>query len=294
MMKGLWVIWAVVALVLLSAGAAYGFQSAAVQKDIVYFCCPDKALTMDIYSPSQKEGLFPAIIYVHGGGWYSGDKTTGAGQDDIHSLVQKGYLVASIDYRLAPRYQFPAQIEDLKCAVRFLRANAALYKIDPAHIGVFGDSAGGHLAALLGTSEDCDWPDNSPITGCQSARVQAVVEMFGPVDLTRHFERERSLLIEHVFGTSDPESETIIRASPVTYVTNNDPPFLIIQGDKDEVVAPEQSEILFNKLISAGVPATLVSVSNSGHEFAPEGGTLSPSRSEITALLADFFGRYLK
>ncbi len=293
-MKVLWVILAVVALVLLSAGAAYGFQTTTVQKDVVYSCGADKPLAMDIYSPSQKEGLFPAIIYVHGGGWYSGDKTTGAGQDDIQALVNNGYLVASIDYRLAPKYQFPAQIEDLQCAVRFLRSNAVLYNIDPARIGVFGDSAGGHLAALLGTSDDSDWPDNSPLPGCQSARVQAVADMFGPMDLTRHFERQWSLVIEHVFGTSDPESENVRQASPVTYITQDDPPFLIIQGDRDEVVAPEQSEILFNKLTSAGIPATLVSVRNSGHEFVPVGGSLSPSRSEITILLVDFFDRCLK
>ncbi len=294
MKKGLFIILGVVLVAFLSARSAYGLQAPVVQRDVVYCNCQGIPLTMDIYYHKLARAPVPVILYIHGGGWYSGDKTTGTGREDIPELVGRGYLVAAVNYRLAPRYKFPAQIEDLKCAVRFLRVNAATYGLDPAHIGVFGDSAGGHLAALLGvTEENCRFDDALGWIK-QSTQVQAVVDMFGPADLTLTFERDRSLLIEHVFGTSDPEDEIIRRASPVTYVSSDDPPFLIIHGNRDDQVLLNQSEELYQKLVSTGVPANFTVVQNSGHNFNPIGGSISPSRSEITTAIGDFFDQYLK
>ena len=121
-----------------------------------------------------------------------------------------------------------------------------------------------------------------------------MVDMFGPSDLTLTFERDRSLLMEHVFGTADTEDEIIRRASPVTSVSSDAPPFLIIHGDKDDQVLPEQSQLLYQKLVSAGVPASLMVVKNAGHGLVPVGGQISPGRSEISGLVADFFDQYLK
>lgn len=270
------------------------FSLIEVERDITYAVPDGIPLRMDIYRPAESEGLLPAILYVHGGGWYSGDKTEGIGQRDIPALVAQGYMVAAINYRLAPRYKFPAQIEDLKSAVRFLRANATTYGIDTAHIGAWGDSAGGHLVTLLGVT-DADAGFQGAGCECYSDRVQAIVDIYGPCDLTLFYEGDNSPHIEHVFGTTDPESPAITRASPVTYVTGDDPPFLIIHGDKDDVVPLQQSQMLYQRLVSAGIPADLLVVKNSGHRFNPtDDGSISPSRSDITSAIADFFGQYLK
>jgi len=290
------VILAAVMLTLMSAGSVSGYMPAEVDRDVVYCCCEDCDLALDFYYPESDEGLLPVIIYLHGGGWYSGDKTSEFGQKDIPELVSRGYMVVAVNYRLAPKYKFPCQIEDVRAAVCFLRSNAEYYGIDPGRIGVFGESAGGHLAALLGvTGGSCLCCGDSGCT-CQnqSSAVQAVVDLFGPADLEKTFEIDRSLLMEHVFGTDDVESEIIKEASPVTWVSPDDPPFLIMHGDSDNVVLFEQSRELYDKLVAAGVEASLVTVQNAGHEFVQVGGAISPSRSEITCMIADFFDRYLK
>jgi acetyl esterase/lipase len=264
-----------------------------VERDVPYGD-GDSSLRVGIYHPAAIGAPVPAVVYVHGGGWYSGDKESSDAQDYIGPLVARGYLVAAINYRLAPRYQFPAQIEDVKSAVRFLRANAARYHINPARIGALGDSAGGHLVALLGVT-GCSAIGKSG-AGCEeSDRVQAVVDLYGPADLTSFFERTNSfLLIEHVFGADDPTSEIIRQASPVTHVDCGAPPFLIIQGEKDETVLPEQSQELYERLISAGAPASLVMVKSAGHNLAPVGGDITPTRKEITRLIGDFFDKQLR
>ncbi len=270
------------------------YQSCLVQRDITYVNIDDISLKMDIYYRQHGDILMPTVVYVHGGGWYSGDKTCGAGQRDIPELVAHGYLVAAIDYRLAPRFKFPAQIEDVKCAIRFLRANADTYSIDPARIGIFGDSAGGHLAALAGVT---DYSSGFGVSGGyydQSDGVQAVVDMFGPADLTLTYQQNNSMHIEHVFGTIDPLSPIIKQASPVTYVSDDAPPFLILHGEQDNEVRLEQSEILYQRLTAANVPVSLIVVSNSGHGLEPVGGTAFPNRHEITRLIVDFFDKYLK
>ena len=265
-----------------------------VERDVAYGIADGIALKMDIYYPETASGAVPAVLYVHGGGWTKGDKTAGAGMPEIPELVSRGYLVAAVNYRLAPQYKFPAQIEDVKCAVRFLRANAATYGIDPERIGAWGGSAGGHLVALLGVTDASAGFEGDGGYAEQSSRVQAVVDMFGPSDLTVVFQGAGTILLKQVFGTTDRYSETVKRASPVTWVSSDDPPFLILHGEKDELVPPSQSEILYDRLTAAGVPATLTIVKNAGHGFAPEGGPIDPSRIAITKTIADFFDQYLK
>ena len=277
-----------------STGFFAPIENRTVEKDVVYRVFQDTSLTMDLYFPEQRGTQSPLIIYIHGGGWYSGDKATGIGLNNMPELVRRGYVVASINYRLAPRYMFPAQIEDVEYAVDFLRNNASTHRIDPANIGVMGESAGGHLAALLGLSDERQWLDGTRGGVSQSPRVQAVVDMFGPSDLKLTFEQHWSMLIEHVFNTSDPESELIKRASPVTYVSRQAPPFLILHGDKDNQVSLDQSRELYSRLKAESDPATLVVVKNADHEFVPEGGPISPSQKQIDLSIADFFDKYLK
>lgn len=278
------------------------------EPDVTYCVMDGVELKMDIYRPpsppaplpsegegSRGEGMTPtpALLYVHGGGWTGGDKRSGAGTLDFAELLARGYLIAAVNYRLAPRYKFPAMIEDVKCAVRFLRANAERYNINPERIGAWGGSAGGHLVALLGTADEtAGWDVGQYLE--QSSRVQAVVDMFGPTDLTVLFEGANPRLMEQVFGTSDRNSETLKRASPVNWVSADDPPFLILHGERDPLVPPSQSQIFYDKLVETGVPATLVMVKNAGHGFVPMGGPISPTRDELTKMIADFFDRYLK
>jgi acetyl esterase/lipase len=263
------------------------------ERDVTYCTLDGVELKMDIYRPQRSAAPTPALLYVHGGGWTGGDKRSGEGIRDIPELLARGYLVAAVNYRLAPRYKFPAMIEDVKCAVRFLRANAERFSINPEKIGAWGGSAGGHLVALLGTADaTAGWDVGQYLE--QSSRVQAVVDMYGPTDLTVLFEGANPRLMEQVFGTSDRNSETLQKASPVNWVSSDDPPFLILHGERDPLVPVSQSQIFYEKLRAAGVPATFVIVKNAGHGFAPLGGPISPSRQELTKMIGDFFDQYLK
>ena len=194
----------------------------------------------------------------------------------------------AINYRLAPEHPIPAMIEDVKCAVRYLRSHADQYNLDPQRIGVWGGSAGGHLVALLGTTDASAGFDVGEYLD-QSSRVQAVVDMFGPTDLMVQFEGGYEKA-ERVFNGFDAAL-----ASPVTYVSADDPPFLILHGEADALVPLEQSQILLARLQSTGVSAELIAVSNAGHGFKPESGkTISPSRKEIAQMVVEFFKQNLK
>lgn len=269
-------------------------KSGASYLDVTY-CTPDGvAQKMNVFYPKQlSDKPLPIVVYIHGGGWTAGDKGSGAGSADMQGLLDRGYIVASLDYRLAPQYKWPSQITDVKCAIRHLRANAATYKLDPNKIGVWGGSAGGHLVAMLGTTNASAGFDVGEYAD-QSSRVQAVVDLFGPADLPVMLSGRAEIVGRTVFGATSRDDPVLVKASPVTYITPDDPPFLILQGDKDNTVPPEQSQILYDKLKAGGVNATLVIVKNAGHGFAPSGGAISPSRAELTKMIADFFDKYLR
>jgi acetyl esterase/lipase len=251
-------------------------------------------LKLDLYTPDDIAGSLPGLLYVHGGAWQKGDKSAAQDQPFLQALVEAGYLVAAVNYRLAPEYQFPAMIEDVKCAVRYLRANAVSLGIDPDRIGAWGGSAGGHLVSLLGVTDGDEGLEGDGGYPGVSSRIQAVVDMFGPTDLTVPFEGRDADLRAAVFGTTD-ESATILRiASPVTYVTPDDPPFLILQGSEDPIVPPSQSQALYDLLQAAGVESTLVMVQNAGHGLAPQTGTVDPSKGEQIRMITAFFDAHLR
>jgi acetyl esterase/lipase len=267
-----------------------------VEPGVVYCTNAGVALTMDIYYPKQASTTpTPAVLYVHGGGWEHGSSSLGGINATIaQSLTARGMLVAAVNYRLAPQFVWPAQIVDVKCAVRYLRANAQRYGIDPSKIGAWGGSAGGHLVSMLGTARPSAGFDTGQYLQ-QSSSVQAVVDMFGPADLTAGgWGPYATSVVEQVFGVKPgQDSGTLAHASPVTYIQSNDPPFLIFHGAKDAVVPLSQSQELASRLQAAGVSATLVTVQNAGHGFAPTGGPISPTLTDISQATVEFFSQRL-
>jgi acetyl esterase/lipase len=268
---------------------------AAGQQATLTYCNGERAR---IIEPPQTATPAPAAIYVHGGSWVSGNDRSGGylistiGPD----LAAKGFVVVSLDYRLGPARQWPDQIEDVKCAVRFLRANANALNVDPQEIGAWGQSAGGHLVALLGTAGRAAGWDVGPYQD-ESSQVQAVVDMAGPNDLLTLGDKGESLLVQESFLSliggvpADELAATLRTASPVTWVAHGDPPFLVVHSTDDEIVYPQQSQELAWDLAANGVPHQLLLVRGGGHQFDNPGE--NPSQAGIVADVEGFFIRTL-
>jgi acetyl esterase/lipase len=291
----------IVLLAVLVAAASSAFQltraqtNAQVVRNIEYARAGDKSLLLDLYLPAASTGRLPVIVWVHGGGWATGDKGDGG---PAARMTERGYAVASINYRLSWEARFPAQIEDCKAAIRWLRANASRYNLDADRIGVWGSSAGGHLAALVGTSGDVRELEGSLGNNDRSSRVQAVIDWYGPSDFLKMQSESLSCGVIDHNSPASPESlllgcpiqicpDRSRRASPVTYATADDPPFLIMHGTADCLVPPLQSRDMADALKAAGVEATLKFIEGAGHggdEFE-----LADNRK----LVDDFFDRHL-
>jgi acetyl esterase/lipase len=261
-----------------------------VERDITYASPNGTPLKLDLYFPAEKSDKpMPLAVYIHGGGWRNGSKTTGGWYADVTAdLVSRGYAVASIDYRLAPAATWPAFIHDCKAAIRFLRANASRYNIDPDHVGAWGTSAGGHLVALLGTADASANLEGDGGNADQSSRIQAVVDLFGPTDLPKMMGGAKGQERSATFGGA----ENLKQASPVQYVSKDDPPFLIIQGDSDPTVPPEQAKILYERLTAAGVDAKLIMVKNGRHGL--NSADIEPTKPELVKTIGDFFDAHLR
>ncbi len=261
-----------------------------IERDVDYGNVNGLPLKMDIYYPQVASGPVPALIFIHGGSLILGAKTD-VTPSDIKALTSAGYLIGSVNYRLAPQYKFPAQIQDVKCAVRFLRANSLDLGIDPARIGVWGWSAGGQLAALLGVTNGTGIYDGSGGWDGESIDVQAVVDISGVSDLATYFSKDGLALKEKAFGNTN---EWLEKGSPVSFISKDSPPFLIIHGQADAFVPLSQSQTLHNRLISKNVTSNLIVVTNADHDLNAFGGPMSPSRDEITKIMVAFFDKYLK
>ncbi|HEY7326031.1 MAG TPA: alpha/beta hydrolase [Gemmataceae bacterium] len=248
-------------------------------------------LKLDLAMSMEGEGPFPAIICLHSGGWVGGERQQMKGT--IEALARHGYVAVSPDYRPAPRDRFPAQVEDCKAAVRWLRANSQKYSINPERIGVFGFSAGGHLACMLGVTGKEDGLEGEGGNAEQSSAVQAVVSFFGPTDFTQPVwskdVRERHLT-PFLGGTAEEKAEVYRRASPMTYVSKNAPPFLFVHGTADDMVPMQQSEEMVKKLRQLAVPARLIAVDGEGHGW----GWSQEDRLKSLAHMMDFFDENLK
>jgi acetyl esterase/lipase len=246
-----------------------------VHRDLAYADIGEKALLLDLYVPGGESGeALPVVVWIHGGGWRNGSKENALGA----VLVRRGYAVASINYRLSAEAVFPAQIHDCKAAIRWLRAHAEEYHLDADRIGVWGSSAGGHLVALLGTSGDVADLEGELGNAEFSSRVQAVCDWFGPGDLVGMASTEASgrggasrggggPVARLLGGSIEEKRELAISASPVTHVSEDDPPFLIMHGDQDPVVPLGQSEALHKALHGAGAESTLDVIKGAGHGF---------------------------
>jgi len=264
-----------------------------VLRDVVYARVGEKSLLMDIYSPENSTGPLPAVMYIHGGGWRRGDKR----QETPLPLIPHGYVVASVNHRFSQEAIFPAQIEDCKAAVRFLRARAKTYGIDPDHLGVWGDSSGGHLAALVGTSGDVKELEGRVGEHLDvPSRVQAACVYYGPIDFIAILGQKSDI---RRGSPGAPESQLLggptlehrdlaLRACPLTYVTKDAPPFLIVHGERDARVPREQSESLRDALRAAGVEATLEIIEGAGHGFTRD------ENLKAMPAVAAFFDRHLK
>ena len=254
--------------------------------------CNDQ--TARISAPGNLDKAAPGAVYLHGGSWIGGDQDTGGFiiSEIGPALNAAGFVVANVNYRLGPEAKWPAQIEDAKCAIRYLRAYAKKLHIDPHHIGTWGHSAGGHLAALLGTAgPSAGWDTGAYLK--YPSTVEAVADLSGPANLVTMSTEGASGAVKDNFikllGPVPPEElpQELKAASPVTYASPEDPPFLIIHGELDVIVHPSQSQELATALQAAGVPVTLVVVTGGGHELDEPGA--QPSPDEITKMVVDFF-----
>ncbi len=266
-----------------------------VLRDVEYIPGGGHSHSLDLYLPEKKPGAPapPLIIWIHGGAWRSGDKDP----NKAAWLVKNGFATAAINYRLSGEARFPAQLEDCKAAVRFLRARAGEYGIDPDHFGVWGSSAGGNLAALLGTTGGLKEFDVTGENSGVSSRVQAVCDFFAPSDLLTmsaqagnegsvNHDDPNSAEAQLVGGPVQQNTEKAWAASPVSYVTPDDPPFLIIHGDHDSLVPVGQSWELHGALQRAGVPSTIHVIVGGGHGDHFD-------YKEIGPMVRDFFEKIL-
>ena len=260
-------------------------------RDVEYGMGGGRPVHLNIIRPKKPSVIpMPVVVFIHGGAWFLGSK------DDFLDFrpAREGYFTVSVEYRLSGEAIFPAQIHDCKCAIRWLRAHAEEYNIDPDRIGVWGPSAGGHLVALLGTSGGVaelegngGWPEFS-------SRVQAVVDFFGPTNFLKmggshdNADSAESVLVG---GKIADKMDMVRMADPITYVTPDDPPFLIVHGEEDKTVPINQSELLHEALEEAGVEVTFVRVKRGGHGF---GSNADPSPDEINKMVMEFFHQHLR
>jgi acetyl esterase/lipase len=255
-----------------------------VERNVVYATTGGQKLLLDIAVPAEG-GRHPCVVCFHGGAWRMGDRRDLSTPDrdasgkPVPSLIERlaanGYVAASVSYRLAPKHKFPAQIEDAKTAVRFLRTHAKRYGIESDKFAAMGFSAGGHLSLLLGLAdksaglEGTDYPD-------QSSRVQCVVDYFGPADLSLYAATsglEDIYMVPFLGKECRTDPEVYKRASPMSYVSKDDPPVLIVHGTADIVVPIIHSERLQKKLQEAGTTVELVPVRGEGHGWNGKAAT---------------------
>ena len=261
--------------------------SVTVDENISYGGANGPALRLDVYQPAERGAKpRPAIVLIHGGGWTSLDKSTMRTMGQF--LARFGYVAFSVDYRLfeGQANRWPAQLDDVQRAVRWVRANAAAYGVNPDRIGAFGHSAGAQLAALLGME---DTRDNSDAAlAAYSSRVQAVVDVSGPADLTLDHDAESNPFLAHFLGADFTKHPEVWReASPALSVAKGDAPFLIVHGTEDQNVSIAQAQELFEKLQAAGVPASFVKVDDAHTFRKPE------VRRQLAVETLAFFNRYL-
>jgi acetyl esterase/lipase len=259
------------------------------EPDIEYANPDGQHLQLNLARPKNGDGPFPAVVCIHGGGFRAGSRQSYDGL--CLRLAEQGYVTATVSYRLAPKYQFPAAIHDVKASVRWLRANASKYNIDPNRIGVTGGSAGGHLAQFLAVTADVKQFEGDGGNLEQSSRVACVVNYYGPSDFTKSYGKSvdaAQVLPLWLGGDLEKARQKHLRASPLYWVTPNAASTLCIHGTEDKYVAHEQAVWMIDRLKACGVEAELLTLQGAGHGFKG----IDAERAE-KAMLA-FFAKHLK
>lgn len=223
---------------------------------------------LDIYLPPVKKEKYPVIVWIHGGAWMMNDKYADMGYmtQTLKAFADSGYAVASIDYRWSTTALFPAQVQDCNQAIEFLYENAAKYKLDKDKIALMGFSAGGHLANMVALTNNSTIKTFYADGKKPKFKIKLCLDFYGPADFNALNDNDPKSPVSILLGASAVARPDLARvASPVTYVNRNDPPFLIVQGEKDQSVNPEQSKNLHALLIKAGVKSDIIIVPNAPH-----------------------------
>jgi acetyl esterase/lipase len=301
----LWLLGGLVVLGLASAARAADDAEFTRQEDVIYGRKWGMALTMDVFTP-KKDANGAAVVYMVSGGWFSRhEAVNGAGYQEF---LKHGYTVFAVVHGSQPKFTIPEAVADMHRAVRFIRHHAKDYQIDPDRLGITGGSAGGHLSLMQATAGTKGDPNAKDPVERESSRVQAVACFFPPTDFLNYGEKGKDVITGgllknfrapfdfHEFDKDkglflpvtdkDKVRDILRQISPVTYVTADDPPALIIHGDKDTLVPIQQAEVMIAKLKEAGVPCELVVKKGAAHGWADFFGDI--------ATLADWFDKYLK
>jgi len=257
-------------------------------KDLEYGKGGDTTLHMDIARPEKMARPAPCIVIIHGGGWRGGNFKVHVPQ--ILEFAKQGYVSATVQYRLVPAGRWPAQIEDVKCAVRYLRANADKYGIDKNRLGAIGFSAGAHLSMLLGTMDKQDGLEGSGGNPEQSSKVQVVVSYFGPTDLTqKDFPANvNGMIYDFLGGMPEERADAFKAASPVTYIDKDDAPILHYQGTKDRLVPYSQAFLLADAMTKVGLGGRIELLAGADHGWG------NPEMARTAAGAIAFFDQHLK
>lgn len=271
-----------------------GLFPVTARENVEFIRRDGRGLCMDIFTPQGAPSPRPGVLLYHGGGWVAGDR---AGERALaRFLASMGYTTATASYRLCAKSgpQFPAPIQDAVAALKFFRARAADYELDPARIAVGGESAGGHIALMVGLTQDAALLTDDSLPGI-STSVSAIINIYGPTDLTMLYHHGpwfiRELATAFLGGGPDEFADRYRQASPVTHVRRDAPPILTLQGDADFVVPYAQAALLHEAITRAGGSSTLVRVPGGSHGWGAsfDGSTNLRTLPAITTFLARAF-----
>jgi acetyl esterase/lipase len=256
--------------------------------DITYATVDGEELQLDLASPKGLDHAVPAVVVIHGGGWSAGKRQDMA--PIAKQIAAHGYVAPTISYRLAPKHPFPAQVEDVKAAVRYLRAHAKELNIEPDHIGAMGVSAGGHLSMMLGVMDSQDGLEGEGGNSDQPSKVQAVVNYVGPVNLVmdKYTDTQAQILAAFLEGPPKEKVEACRRASPITYINKGDAPMLSFYGTDDPLIPNDQAFQVATALDDADVPGRVEILLGASH------GWVGPELDRTMAATLSFFDQYLK
>ena len=273
--------------------AADKVPDGVVFEENIEYSNPDgQHLQLNMARPKSGAGPFPAVVCIHGGGFRAGSRESF--NKVCLRLASRGYVAVTVTYRLAPKYQFPAAVYDVKAAVRWMRANSKKYKVDPNRIGTTGGSAGGHLAQFLAVTGGVQKFEGTGGNAKHSSRVACVVNFFGPSDFTKSYGASvdaAEVLPLFLGGNLQQQRRRHIVSSPLYWVTPDAAPTLCIHGTKDRYVAHEQAVWLIDRLKASSVEARLMTIEGADHGFR---GASKKVRAQIEDARIAFFDKHLK